>query len=147
MSRCVSAAVHIQAPIDDVWHLMTDLGGYERWNDFVVRIEGPPDLGVGSLLRLHARLMPGLVSRPRVRVTAFAPPCDGEAALVYEVTGLMARGVAATRTQTLIATSERACRYETREVFHGPLHRLVPYRFVQRGTQRHADGLKRAAER
>ncbi len=146
MSRTVATTVSIDAPIENVWRIMTDLPGYQRWNDFVIRIDGPAEVRVGSSLKLHARLMPGVVSRLRLKVTAFAPPCDGEAALVYEVVGWMAHGVAATRTQALIATGDGVCRYETREVFSGPLHSLVPYGLVQRGTQRHADGLKRAAE-
>jgi len=146
MSHTVSAQVDIKASIDEVWRLMVDLESYGRWNDFVIRIDGPKPVREGSHLRLHARMLPGIVVHPRVKVTALAPPSDGEAALVYEVVGLMAAGVEATRTQTVVATGEHRCRYTTREVFEGPLAALIPLERVQRGTRIHADGLKRAAE-
>lgn len=51
--RDVKVQVEIQAPADVVWHLLTDLPGYTRWNPYIYPAAGQIAPGESLQLRLH----------------------------------------------------------------------------------------------
>lgn len=136
----------IDAPIDVVWAIMVDFADYGRWNPFVVEAHASGRVGVGSPLRLTARMPAGWRTKTRHRITAYTPPCDGAARLGYEVVGPLTLLVGGARMQTLESQSPTKTRYESIEAFRGPLARFAPARQVEEGVIRHADGLRWAAE-
>jgi uncharacterized protein YndB with AHSA1/START domain len=152
MSVSAEASTDIDAPIEEVWRHITDLPRYGEWNPFVVRVDGP-SAAVGSRLRLRARWEDGGDNVVDVVVTrAEAPTTDAagtsRAVLVYELTGALPRlGLLRTRrTQALTQAPGAPTRYETREVFEGPMRAFVPRAKVQRGFEIHAAALRGRAQ-
>lgn len=136
----------IDAPIDVVWSIMIDFADYGRWNPFVVEAQASGRPGMGSPLRLTARMPAGWRTRTRHRITAWSPPDGGAARLGYEVVGPLTLLVGGARMQTLESLSPTQTRYTSIEAFRGPMARFAPARQVEEGVIRHADGLKWAAE-
>jgi hypothetical protein len=56
-SETMESEVTVDAPVDVVWQVVTDLEGYERWNPLVTRAAG--DLRVGGELDLRLELPDG----------------------------------------------------------------------------------------
>ena len=50
-SMSCGVAINIRADADRIWRLLTDAGGFPRWNSTVTRIEG--HIREGETLRLH----------------------------------------------------------------------------------------------
>lgn len=152
MSLSVEASIDIDAPLEEVWRLITDLPGYRAWNPFVVRIDGD-STEPGSTLRLRARWEGGGDNVVRVVVTrAAAPAADAvgavRASFEYDLVGALPRLglLRSRRTQSLVQPPGGPTRYETREVFEGILLAFVPRAKVQRGFELHAAALKARAE-
>jgi uncharacterized protein YndB with AHSA1/START domain len=141
MSRSVAASAVIDAPIELVWRVITDVASYGEWSPFVVRVEGEPQ--VGAKLRLHVRWSKGGGATVGAQVTRFDPPN----AFDYREVGPLDRLglVRALRVQTLEERDGKT-HYETREEFRGPLRALLPLADVQDGFERHAQALKQRAE-
>jgi hypothetical protein len=68
LAMSCSVAVDIQAPAEVVWSLLTDAGGFARWNSTVTGIEG--HIREGERLRLH---VPGTSRTFRPRVSGVVP--------------------------------------------------------------------------
>lgn len=152
MSTIAEASIEIAAPLDAVWRHMTDLSRYGAWNTFVVAVEGA-SLDVGAALGLRVRWDDGREDRVTVTVTRVdAPSTDADgtrrAAVVYRFTsGLATLGLLRSeRTQSVTQPPGGPTRYETREVFTGPMQVFVPRAKVTRGFERHARSLKARAE-
>lgn len=152
MTVFVEASVDIDAPLAGVWRHITDLARYGAWNPFVVSLDGP-STATGSALRLRARWEDGGDNVVRVVVTRAEPPAaDPEgtvrAAFAYDLAGALPRLglLRSSRTQSLTQVPGGATRYETREVFEGPMRVFVPRSKVQRGFEIHAAALKLRAE-
>ena len=147
-----SATVAIEAPIETVWAVMTDVDAYGEWNPFLFRAECPSPPRPGDPIVLHVRWRNGRTSRSPERVTAVEPPhpdgaaCRATLAYVYE--GLPARLglVRGTRFQRLSQQPGGPTVYDTVEEFSGPLVPLAGPARVADGFRRHAEALKRRAE-
>jgi uncharacterized protein YndB with AHSA1/START domain len=59
-----AVAIHIQAKPETVWALLTDAGGFPRWNSTVKSIEGP--IALGNKLALRVAVAPDRVFKPKV---------------------------------------------------------------------------------
>lgn len=147
-----SAEVDIDAPLDTVWQVMTDVDRYPDWNPFVVRVEGVRPLAVGTPIKLHVEFAGGKQVVSPERITALEPPSDDgatrRAAMAYVFEGWPARLalVRGTRWQRLSQRPGGPTRYETVELFSGPLVPLAGPARVEEGFTRHAEALKRRAE-
>jgi uncharacterized protein YndB with AHSA1/START domain len=147
-----AAEVEIAAPIDVVWSVMLDTGRYPEWNPFITEVEtdGPPE--VGRALRLHVAFSGGRQVVSPERITAVEPPTGSgsrrEARLTYVYEGWPSRLwlVRGTRHQRLTEEDASTTRYETVEVFNGPLVPLAGPDRVAEGFRRHAEALKGRAE-
>ncbi len=64
----LATEISIEAPVEVVWDVLTDLGAYPEWNPFIVEAGGEPVVGA----RLRNRLEPpggkGMTFRPTVTV-------------------------------------------------------------------------------
>jgi hypothetical protein len=54
MARSIETTIDINAPIEEVWRILTDLPHYGEWNPLVVRAAGP--LTVGKRLAVAVQL-------------------------------------------------------------------------------------------
>lgn len=85
--------VSIDASIELVWSVMTDVSAYDEWNPFVVHVDGPAGRAPspGDMLVLHVRWAGGRATKARELVTRVDPPAADEevawAELVYEFRG------------------------------------------------------------
>ena len=64
MSKIITTHLTVNAPIEDVWETLTDLGGYRTWNPFITAAAG--SISVGK--RLDLTIQP-----PGGRAMAFKP--------------------------------------------------------------------------
>lgn len=153
MTVLAEARLAIDAPIDAVWRILTDVGRYGAWNPFVVRVDGTID-GLGSPLVLHVRWTDGSRGTQAGEVlTVFDPPAaeaDGvrRATFAYEYTGPLAtlNLVRATRTQRLEQAPGGPTVYTSHEPFTGWFAGFVPLARVRAGTDAMARALKGEAE-
>ncbi|UCE85470.1 MAG: SRPBCC family protein, partial [Deltaproteobacteria bacterium] len=53
--KCVRAEIEIDAPIERVWRILTDLDRYADWNPFTPRVEST--LRIGAPVHLYVRLV------------------------------------------------------------------------------------------
>jgi hypothetical protein len=150
----VDAAIDIDAPIDRVWELVTDLGAYASWNPFIVRVDlGAQGVAPGAPIRLHVRWPGGGKVVSRERISRVEPPVgpasEARSALfAYVYEGLPARLglVRATRTQRLAQAPGGPTRYTSRLEIAGPAARFIPLGPIREGCDRQARALKARAE-
>lgn len=147
-----TAAIDIDAPLDLVWATMLDTAAYGEWNSFVVRAECVAPPSVGAPIVLHVRWANGRGTVSPERISALVPPHDlggaRHARLEYVYEGLPARLglIRGTRVQQLTQRPGGPTRYETVELFSGPLVRLAGPARVTDGFRRHAADLKARCE-
>jgi len=55
--RRFHTSIHIQAPQDRIWKILTDAPGYPSWNSTVDKVEGW--IGPGEKVTVHAKISPG----------------------------------------------------------------------------------------
>ena len=60
----VSASVIINAPVETIWHYLTDAASYTRWDPNINRVQGT--IAVGNTLRFWTKPMPDRVFSTRV---------------------------------------------------------------------------------
>jgi len=146
------ATVSIDAPLDTVWDVMTDVAAYAEWNPFVYLVECPVPPHPGDALVLHVRWANGRTSVSPERISAVEPPYDDagtrRATLAYVYEGLPARFglVRGVRHQRLSQVAGGATVYATVEEFSGPLVALAGPGRVAEGFRRHAQALKARCE-
>jgi hypothetical protein len=146
------ASVTIDAPIEQVWAVMTRTEAYAEWNPFVERAECAYPPKVGDPIVLHVRWANGRTTTSPERISVVEPPHDDvgvrRATLAYVYEGLPAklglvRGI---RYQRLEQEPGGPTCYDTVEEFSGPLVRLAGPKRVEDGFRRHAEALKRRCE-
>jgi hypothetical protein len=146
------ATVSIDAPLERVWAVMTDVAAYGEWNPTVYRIECPTPPRPGDAIVLHVRWAHGRSSVSPERISLVEPPYQDDgirrATLAYVYEGLPARIglVRGVRHQRLSQVAGGATVYDTVEEFSGPLVALAGPGRVAEGFRRHAEALKARCE-
>lgn len=140
--KCVRAEVEIDAPIDHVWKILTDIDRYADWNPFTPKVE--TTLQIGAPVHLHVHLV-GDRPMHRVETVTRNEPYTlgwdmkmGARFLLY-----------AERVQVLTTIDENRTRYMTEDCFTGWLRPIVLGllgKAMQRGFLSCGLGLKKAAE-
>ena len=150
--RHPAATIDIDAPLSQVWRVMLDVERYGEWNPFIRRVDCPSPPKVGDPIRLHVQFRGGMRVVSPERISTIEPPYVDpagvtRATLAYVYEGLPSRLglVKGTRWQQL-AQQGGATRYETVEIFSGPLVRYAGPGRVADGFRRHAEALKERAE-
>ena len=60
--RSIRTEILIQAPVEDVWAVLTDFASHPAWDPFLTRIEGSATVGQRLAIRFHN----GMTMRPTV---------------------------------------------------------------------------------
>lgn len=142
-ARSIEASAEINAPIEQVWAILTDFAAYPQWNPFTVSVD--------------TRFEPG---RPVIMEVALMPPKtmrQVEFINVIEAPRRIAWGyvmghasiLQANRYQILEPLAEGRCRYRTVDYFSGtmvPLMMATMGDRVKAGFEGVARGLKARAE-
>lgn len=136
MDCAVSAT--IQAPPARIWALLTDAGGFPRWNTTVTSMEG--EIREGRTLRLKVPAAGERVFRPKV-----ARVVEGREMVWTDGMAPMFRGV---RTFTLTPSADGATGFSMREELSGLMLPLIRSSLPDFGPifETYAADLKRAAE-
>ncbi len=144
----------IEAPIETIWQVMTDVRAYAQWNPFVTAIDCPdPEARVGTDLTLHVRFANGKQVETVERIIRLdAPAADAQgirrACLEYRFLGPLHTFnlVRGSRPQTLEELASGQVRYISHEDLSGWLSWAAPIKLVQDGFERHAAALKQRSE-
>ena len=140
--NCVRAEVEIDAPIERVWRILTDVDGYGAWNPFTPRVE--TTLRIGDPVHLYVRLRGERLTHRVEHVTRNQPYSLG-----WEMkmgARLLLHGE---RVQRLTPRDAQRTHYLSEDTFGGwlaPLVLALYGRAVERGFRDCALGLKKAAE-
>jgi hypothetical protein len=109
--RKYRAATNIHATPDAIWKILTDAGGYPRWDQTMDHIEGK--LALGETVNFFTKLSPRAFL---VKVTVFEP------GKTLVLTGGMPFGLfKSERTHTLSPAEGGLTRFATEETFSGLL--------------------------
>lgn len=139
MSRGYHVSKEIAAPADEVWRLLTDVDGYETWNDAVVSLDGT--IQRGSVVELVSIVDPNRTFK--LRVSELDPPRR----MIW--TDSMPLGLfVGTRTYEIDDLGSGTSRFSMTEAFTGPLSPLIT-RFIpdmSESFELFAESLRRAAE-
>lgn len=143
----------INAPLDRVWAVMTDIDSYREWNPFVEHLEcADQPIRLGSDLTLHIQFANGWKRQEIERITRLEPPHPHggtqRAVLQYTFTGFLHNWnlVRGQRPQILTARGDAQTHYHTDETLTGWLAWAAPIKQVQDGFERHAAALKARCE-
>lgn len=146
MEASIQSTIDIDAPIDRVWAILTDLDSYAEWNPFTPTIEST--LRVGDPVVLHVAMKPGKKRLIQRETCTICDPERGE--LGWGMRMGLELILRAHRIQRLTSLPNGVTRYFTEDSFSGWLVPLVMklYRAdIQRGFDAAARGLKARAER
>ncbi len=149
----ISVKIKINAPIEKVWEVLTNINGYSEWNPFVYDISADKKIpNVDCNMLFFVAFDNGKKVESKEFVTKFEEPklhAKNKALWVYRFDGFLHKLniVRATRTQSLKAVSETCTEYSSEEVFSGLAKSFVPYEEVQKGFVIQANALKEICER
>lgn len=138
----VQASITINAPLERVWEVLTDLEHYGEWNSFVPSMKA--DLRVGATLTMRVHMRDNLETTSVETITALEPQ-----RLLAWKTRSPAWILRGERFQVIKASNEQTTEYWTRESFTGfaaPLLQVLYARDLQQGFQTMARDLQAHAE-
>lgn len=125
MVKVFEADIEIHAPVEVVWHHLTDFASYPEWNPFIIWAEG--DLREGSIVTFKALGVPTKLTAP---ITTLIP----NAALIWEAT-MPIPGIFPRYIRRLEALDGTRTKFINREEFSGWLMPLAaPLLTMQLGT-------------
>lgn len=147
-SQPVQIRARINAPIDRVWSLITELDDYGSWSPFITQVESDGAPRVGDAIAFHVQFPNGHHTLARQQVEVVTAPTGGAAEFAYAYRGRLypPHLVRARRSQALTAIDDDSCEYVTDETFWGLLSKSIPLGFVREGLQAHTTALKARAE-
>jgi len=134
--------IRINAPIDVVWAVLTDVENYGRWNPFTPQVG--TDFAIGSPARLRVRLGPA-----RLKITETVCAFERHRLIAWSKVFGARRLLAAVREQHLEPLGESGCSYCNTDRLTGLLAPIVSICFggyMRRGFNDAEKGLKRYAE-
>jgi hypothetical protein len=138
--KCFATRIDIQAPVDNIWRLLTDLPRWAQWNTTVERTVG--NVERGATIKVFVKRSPGRAFP--LRVTQL----DAPRRMVWS--GGMPLGLfRGTRVFELAASSAAVVTFTMREDYAGPLAGLIGRSIpdLQPDFDECARCLKREAER
>ena len=137
--KSFAVSTSIQSTPGRIWALLTDAGGYPRWNTTIDRVEG--EIALGRKLTIHAKINPGRAFP--VKVTTFHAPSR------MTWSGGMPFGLfSGERTFTLTSGPDGSIEFSMQECYAGPFASLITRSIpdLQPAFDQFALDLKRAAE-
>ncbi len=139
----VRAEVEIDAPIEEVWQILTDVDGYAEWNPFTPDVK--TTLELGTPVEMQVRLVGNFLITRTESITRNAP-----FALGWDMQMGTPSILYAERVQQLTTIEGGRTRYISEDTFSGWLRPLVLGLFgraMERGFTDCGLGLKKEAER
>ena len=137
-----SDPIRINAPIDVVWAVLTDVGEYGQWNPFTSQVQ--TDFKIGSPARLRVRMGP-----TNMRITETVCAFEKPRLIAWSKAFGARRLLFALREQHLEPLDESRCRYRNTDRLTGALAAIVFLcfgRYMRRGFSDVGEGLKHYAE-
>ncbi len=134
--------VRIDAPVNVVWEVLTDVGRYREWNPFTPQLQ--TDFTIGSPARLLVRMGP-----TTTRITETVCAVERHRLIAWSKSFGVRSLLFAVRKQRLEPVSATSCTYQNTDRLTGVLAPMVflcfgP--FMRRGFNDVGQGLKRYAE-
>ena len=148
------ASVHIQAHIEDVWRVMTDVEKYSEWNPFVINVKanGVAD-NIGTTMYFTVQWHTGGKQTSTEVVTEVLPPYTDAHGVrraywcyVFHSPLDKLGMVHAIRHQWLEQHEDGRTSYRTQEISTGWAIMFLPFSKVQNGFERQAAALKHRVE-
>jgi len=144
----------LNASIDVVWKVMTDIQDYPKWNRFITKVEANNAEPVpGTIMKFKVEFKPGSKAVSTEIVKSLEKPQVKEgkktAEWIYDYYGFLPSigMVKATRIQKLVELEDGKTHYYTCEKFSGWGKLFLPLKNVQTGFNTHAADLKKECER
>ncbi len=140
-----SDEVAIEAPIDLVWSILTDVSTYGEWNPFTPKID--TDFTIGSEVRLEVHFGKLKLDQTEIMHAFDAPTRLAWGAGMYKIGSFPL--VTALREQCLTKLADERCSYVNRDQLTGLITPLVAVSFgkaMRDGFNAAGYGLKRYAE-
>lgn len=134
--------IQINAPIDFVWNVLTEVEKYGEWNPFTPRLQ--TDFKIGSPAHLRVRMGPAMMKITET-VCAFEAP----RLIAWTKTFGVRWFLVAVRRQVLEPVDDARCTYHNTDQLTGlmaPVVLLLNGSYMRRGFIDAAEGLKRYAE-
>lgn len=134
--------VQINAPIDFVWDVLTEVEKYREWNSFTPQAQ--TDFKIGSPAHLRVRMGP-MMMKIAETVCAFEKP----RLIAWTKTFGVRWFLVAVRQQVLEPMDDTRCTYHNTDQLTGlmaPVVLLLNGDYMRRGFNDVAEGLKRYAE-
>ena len=143
MKNLIESKITIQAPLEVVWNILSDLDNYHLWNPFTPKVETTQQIGTDVFL--HVRLNPNsqklhLQKEQLLRWEALSGMDWGIKDAWYAKT---------IRIQQLKAIDATTTEYYTSDLIEGPFTWLIMFLYrkkIQQGFDDVAQGLKKQAE-
>ena len=142
-TRTIRSAIEIRAPIDSVWHVLTDFDAYPAWNPHVVKILGRPR--IGGRITIHTRPPGGRTVVMRPVILNWTPPRE----LRWRATFVSRRLFSGEHGFQLEATAPDRVRFVQDETFSGllvPLYSRLRLAATRRGFEQMNQALRERAE-
>ena len=151
-SRIASVTLTINASIEQVWSVLTQIKKYSEWNPFVYHIQSDQDIpSTDSKMLFSVRFESGKETKSKEIVTKFTPPVNQKdfALWSYRFGGFVhgINMIRAHRVQTLRALLDGSTEYSSTEVFTGWGRSFVPLEDVQKGFEAQGAALKEECEK
>ncbi len=148
--RVVEISGEVDAPLDEVWRVLTDVAGYTSWNPFIVKVRSPTAVTeVGARMSLDVRWHDGGKASSVEEVRAVSTPARGDDGVVRASWSYAFASLAATlgmivteREQTLEQADGGPTRYASRFTVTGWGKGLVPIAKCRDGFERQWSGLE-----
>ena len=142
-TRTIRSAIEIRAPIESVWHVLTDFEAYPDWNPHIRRVTGNP--AQEGRLAIHTQPPGGRTIVMRPRVTSWSPPNE----LRWRGTFLNRRLFAGEHGFKLEPTAPNRVRFVQDETFSGllvPLYSRLRLARTRQGFAEMNEALRDRAE-
>ena len=134
--------VQIDAPIDLVWSVLTEVEKYGEWNPFTPRVQ--TDFKIGSPAHLRVRMGP-----TKMKITETVCAFEKPRLIAWTKTFGARWFLVAVRQQILEPVDEASCTYHNTDRLTGlmaPVVLLLNGSYMRRGFNDVGEGLKRYAE-
>jgi uncharacterized protein YndB with AHSA1/START domain len=155
--RKASASLPIEAPIHQVWKVMTTVEEYDQWNPFIIGVEtSTTEMQTGTKMKLQVQMpQGGNKATPTEVVRVVEPPHETapgvwEARWVYDFADIWLTKtgmVQGTRLQRLTQQNGGPTEYFTEESFTGWAKAFIPLAQVQAGFDLQAKALQETCQK
>lgn len=133
----IRTEIHIQAPAEQVWSILTDFKAFAEWNPFLRQAQG--EMVVGKPLEITVQMDPRTVRSFRPKIVQVTPGRE----LEWESKVLNGWLLVSRHSCTVEPKGAREAVFVNREVFTGPLSALMGAQ-VQEGARKSFEAMNQA---